>query len=534
MMQSIVGKILGRGRSLPTLGDTSVSSSASFVSSNPNTSALQAPPSSIIPSVEFFQRVPSAPKKRRTLLRRNPPHQRTRILESVNMIWFELYSDTSKPSTRVTFGDNTIHRVPEMKIPGWNDELGALVDRNYAEMDSIRSRSKKAGKKVRDAMARYGMNDESLPTALEAMFKDCYTREDLEAFKLACEAQCDEWRISEEASTGPVPEIETQPEPKSSSTVPATQGDVVVESAEPLASLTPIASDLDDDSTMVSHSTEELNEMFPITLPTAVQDVVAVEEEEEEVDEPEFPLIGTIIEVPSEEEHTDSTLPAIVQEDAGVEATSPRDLDDDSTMVSHSTEEMNEMFPITLPTVVQDAVAVEESLASDLDDDSTMVSQIIEVPSEEESSDSTLPTVVQEDAGVEAAAPQDDVVFDTAGDEPFDIEVDDEVEQVTTVSDGEHESIVSFLAAFATADVPVEEDEAPAPVAIETPVIHEDDVVEALAEVAVEEPLGLNATVEQSRSKVHLVKELESKLDGHYWAISESRSRRKTSFFVPC
>ena len=36
--------------------------------------------------------------------------------------------------------------------------------------------------------------------------------------------------------------------------------------------------------------------------------------------------------------------------------------------------------------------------------------------------------VVQEDAGVEAAVPQDDVVFDTAGDEPFDIEVDDEVE----------------------------------------------------------------------------------------------------------
>ena len=409
------------------------------------------------------------------------------------MIWFELYSDTSKPSTRVTFGDNTIHRVLEMKIPGWNDELGALVDRNYAEMESIRSRSKKAGKKVRDAMARYGMNDESLPTALEAMFKDCYTREDLEAFKLACEAQCDEWRISEDASTGPVPEIETQPEPKSaeptfeptfekndacveviglffsnparleqfkqginskknrehrlettrqrqkkgrsyviyqrrgalsipepmavdddevstttttesSSTVPVTQGDVVVESTKPLASLTPIASDLDDESTIVSASTAELNEWFPITLPAK-------------------PLASlTII---------------------------SSDLDDDSTMVSHSTEELNELFPITLPTIVHDAVAVEEEKLDE--PEFPFIGTIIEVPSEEESSGSTLPTVVQEDARVEAAALQDDVVFDIAGDEPFDIEVDDEVEQVTTVSDAEYDSIVFFLAAFTTA-----------------------------------------------------------------------------------
>ncbi|MDB4430531.1 hypothetical protein N9140_01080 [bacterium] len=50
---------------------------------------------------------------------------------------------------------------------------------------------------------------------------------------------------------------------ESSSTVPATQGDVVVESAKPLASLTPISSDLDDDSTIASDSTEELNEWFP-------------------------------------------------------------------------------------------------------------------------------------------------------------------------------------------------------------------------------------------------------------------------------
>jgi hypothetical protein len=33
------------------------------------------------------------------------------------------------------------------------------------------------------------------------------------------------------------------------------------------------------------------------------------------------------------------------------------------------------------------------------------------------------------------------------------------------------------------------------------------------------------------------MKELEATLDGHYWAISESRSsrrRRQTSFFSPC
>ena len=162
---------------------------------------------------------------------------------------------------------------------------------------------------------------------------------------------------------------------------------------------------------------------------------------------------------------------------------------------------------------------------------------------EEESSDSTLPAIVQEDAGVEAAAPQDDVVFDTAGDEPFDIEVDDEVDQVTTVSDAEHESIVLFLAAFTTADVPVEEDEAPAPVAIETPstmpVIHEDVAVEALAEVApVEEPLVLESIIsEQSNNAAsRAMKELESTLDGHYWAISEGRSHRRrtqTNFFSP-
>ena len=275
---------------------------------------------------------------------------------------------------------------------------------------------------------------------------------------------------------------------ESSSTVPATQGDVVVEFAKPLASLTPISSDLDDDSTIASDSTEDLNKWFPITSPAK-------------------PLV--------------------------LSTPISSDLDDESTIASASTAEMASWFPVEEKVAEPEIPSIVTIIAA-------------EVPSEEESSDSTLPAIiVQEDAGVEAAAPQDDVVFDTAGNESFDIEVDDEVEQVTTVSDAEHESIVLFLAAFTTADVPVEEDEAPAPVAIETPssmpVIHEDVAVEALAEVAVEveEPLVLESIIEQSNNAAsRAMKELESTLDGHYWAsISESRSRRRrtqTNFFSPC
>ena len=212
MMQSI-RKIFGRGRSnsQPTIGDTSVSSSAFIVSSNPNTSSLhQAPPLSIEHRGTSSQRVPpSAPKKPRhfkhvkhvnlnypsnVVPNELSPHERTRIVEEISRNWFALYSDTSKLSTRVTFGRaDTIHLVCPLKIPGWYQELMALVDHNYEEMGFITSRAKKMRNKVLNTMAGYGMNDESLPTALEAMFKDCYTREDLEAFKLACEAQCDEW-----------------------------------------------------------------------------------------------------------------------------------------------------------------------------------------------------------------------------------------------------------------------------------------------------------------------------------------------------
>ena len=138
---------------------------------------------------------------------------------------------------------------------------------------------------------------------------------------------------------------------------------------------------------------------------------------------------------------------------------------------------------------------------------------------------------------------EEDVVFDTAVDEPlFDIEVD-EVEQVVTVSDGEHESMVLFLAAFTTAaDVHVEEDETPAPIVIEPsttmPVVQEDVAVEAPAEVAVDEPLVLDATVEPCNSKASRIEKfLESTLDGYYWSISEGRChrrRKQPDFFSPC
>ena len=191
----------------------------------------------------------------------------------------------------------------------------------------------------------------------------------------------------------------------------------------------------------------------------------------------------------------------------------------------------------------QDDVAMEEEDEVD-ESEFPFIGTIIEVPSEEERSDSTLPDIVQEDAGVEAAAPQDDVVFDTAVDEPFDIEVDDEVDQVAPISDAEHESMVLFLAAFTTtADVlVVEEDETPAPIVIEpsitTPVVHEDVAVEAPGEGAVEEPLVLDATVDESNSKASRIEKfLESTLDGYYWSISEGRChrrRKQPDFFSPC
>ena len=104
---------------------------------------------------------------------------------------------------------------------------------------------------------------------------------------------------------------------------------------------------------------------------------------------------------------------------------------------------------------------------------------------------------------------EEDVVFDTAVEEPFDLQVETEEDQVAPVSDAEHESMVLFLAAFTTADVHVvEEDETPAPIAIEpsttTPVVHEDVEVEAPAEVAVDEPLVLDSIIsEQSNNGQH-------------------------------
>ena len=374
---------------------------------------------------------------------------------------------------------------------------------------------------------------ESLPSHLQAMFQACYTHEDHEAFEMACEAQCDEWKIVEEASIEPVPEPkpETKPEPKpepkfveidfpnssrldqfkqgidfekcregriqattqrvknkraqliykrrgalcipepmavdddevsttsntaSSSTVPATQGDVVVESAKPLTSLTPISSALDDESTIVSDSTEELNEWFPISLPA----------------EP----LASLTPISS-------------------------NLDDESTIASASTEEMASWFPVEdkvaepeIPSIVTIILPLKFLLRrknqSTRSSARSLLRMFLLLRRKREEEYPFIGTIAEE-----TLQEEEDVVFDTAGDDPFGIEVDDEVDQVTTVSDAEHESMVLFLAAFTTAaDVPVEEeDETPAPIAIEPsttmPVVHEDVAVEAPAQVAVEEPL---------------------------------------------
>jgi len=50
-------------------------------------------------------------------------------------------------------------------------------------------------------------------------------------------------------------------------------------------------------------------------------------------------------------------------------------LDDDSTIVSDSTEELNEWFPITSPA---EPLALSTPISSDLDDDSTIVSDSTE------------------------------------------------------------------------------------------------------------------------------------------------------------
>ena len=225
----------------------------------------------------------------------------------------------------------------------------------------------------------------------------------------------------------------------------------------------------------------------------------------------------------------------------------PMDVDDDAE-VSTSTEPSS---TVLLDAVVESAkpLALSTPISSDLDDESTIASASTEemkewFPVEDKVAEPKIPSTVTIVAVVEEEGEEEeDVVFDTAVDEPFGIEVDDEVEQVVTVSDGEHESMVLFLAAFTTAaDVPVEEDETPAPIVIEPsttmPVVHEDVAVEAPAEVAVEEPLVLDATVEPSNSKASRIeKSLESTLDGYYWSISEGRChrrRKQPDFFSPC
>ena len=103
-------------------------------------------------------------------------------------------------------------------------------------------------------------------------------------------------------------EVSTSTEPSSTVLL-----DAVVESAKPLALSTPISSDLDDESTIASASTAEMEEWFPVEdkvaepkIPSTVTTSVVVEEEEEE-----YTFIGTIEETLQEEEEVEE-----VEEDA--------------------------------------------------------------------------------------------------------------------------------------------------------------------------------------------------------------------------
>ena len=227
MMQSIVNVLgLGRSNSSSTIGvsTASVSSSSSFVSSNPNPTNTSS------------------------------SHQSSTLDKSSEVTTFT----TIKPPTAgnvlasfleersVHFGPNTLDYIPWIPRPFryWNtQECQDAIKRDDQEDDSIRFSKEKMRNKVLKAMVSCGMKDQqrfikdtaqikaklteikngthiikmgslewallksklvatrdeykSLPPHLQAMFHACYTFEDLEAFEMACEAQCDEWKIVE-------------------------------------------------------------------------------------------------------------------------------------------------------------------------------------------------------------------------------------------------------------------------------------------------------------------------------------------------
>ena len=431
----------------------------------------------------------------------------------------------------------------------------------------------------------------SLPPHLQAMFQACYTYEDLEAFEMACEAQCDEWKIVEEASIEPVPEPkpETKPEPKpepkfvevdfpNSSRLDQFKQGIDFEKCREGR----IQATTQRGKTKRAELVQKRRSAF-IILPTTASNGPAakpfnpldisfepdddsfldrrdVAQEVEPASKPFNPL--DISFEPDDDSFLDRRDVAQEVEPAA-KPFNPLDIsfepDDDSFLQRN--DDVQEVEPAAEPFGVLDISSIEsdgsfdgldEERLSAIWEEESQGDVVVEVIEEKEPEFPSIGTIIvdeevltQDSSLVLPGTPQDDVVFDTAVEEPFDFQVETEEDQVTTVSDAEHESMVLFLAAFTTADVQVvEEDETPAPIAIEpsttTPVVHEDVAVEAPAEVAVDEPLVLDSIIsEQSNyASSRAMKELESTLDGYYWAsTSESRSRRRrkqTNFFSPC
>ena len=200
-----------------------------------------------------------------------------------------------------------------------------------------------------------------------------------------------------------------------SSTVPATQGDVVVESAEPLASLTPISSDLDDESTIASASTEEMASWFTVEdkvaepkIPSTVTISVVVEEEEEveEVEEVEedaqyvgealFYSLDSIEEAaPAGEEVADLVVDTNVAVDAELAESG------DDSIPSVSTTELAEV-------ILQEDVAAEvEEVAYPLIGTTIQVQVIAQLGEDDEQSEP-----LEEDAQVFFPPGEDDTALD--------------------------------------------------------------------------------------------------------------------------
>ena len=388
----------------------------------------------------------------------------------------------------------------------------------------------------------------SLPPHLEAMFQGCYTHEDLEAIEMACEAQCDEWKIVEEASIEPETKPEPKPEPKfvevdfpNSSRLDQFKQGIDFEKCREGR----IQATTQRGKNKRAELVQKRRSAF-IILPTTASN--------EPASKPFNPL--DISFEPDDDSFLDRRDVAQEVEPAA-KPFNPLDIsfepDDDSFLdrrdVAQEVERAAEPFGVLDISSIESNGSfdgLDEERLSAIWKEESQEDVVVVVIEEEEPEFPSIGTIIvdeevltRDSSLVLPGTPQDDVVFGTAVEEPFDFQVETEEDQVTETP----APIASE--AFTTADVHVvEEDETPAPIAIEpsttTPVVHEDVAVEAPAEVALDEPLVLDSIISEQANNAasRIMKELESTLDGYYWAsISEGRSRRRrkqANFFSPC